>query len=80
MFKSETRLKGWGNSIGVILPKDMLKGEKLSIDDEVEVTVRKKINPLQEAFGQLKGAKAKTSKSTDTMLKEIDRELDSWRV
>jgi len=77
MFRSETRLKGWGNSIGVILPKDMLKGENLSIDDEVEVTVRKKMNPLLEGFGKLKGAKKKTSKSTAMLLREIDRELDS---
>ena len=39
MIVSETKLKAWGNSIGVILPKEALKEEGLSINDEVEVTL-----------------------------------------
>ncbi|HLC64917.1 MAG TPA: AbrB/MazE/SpoVT family DNA-binding domain-containing protein [Candidatus Nanoarchaeia archaeon] len=77
MIKSETRLKAWGNSVGVILPKDALKEENLSVNDEVEVVVTKKSNPLKETFGMLRGLKAKTRKSTDEMLKEIDKDLKS---
>ena len=42
MFKSETKLKAWGNSVGVVLPKEALKEEGLSINDEVEITLKKK--------------------------------------
>ena len=77
MFKSETKLRAWGNSVGVILPKDMLKEEGLSINDEVEVVLRRKSNPLKDVFGKLKQFKTKSDKSTEEILKEIDEELKS---
>ena len=77
MFKSETKLRAWGNSVGVILPKEILKEEGLSINDEVEVILRKKSNPLKDVFGKLREFKAKSTKSTEDILKEIDRELKS---
>ena len=77
MLKTISKLKAWGNSIGVILPKDKLQREHLGVEDEVEVIVRKKTNPLEEAFGILKGLKARSNKSTDEILREIDKELDS---
>lgn len=77
MFKSETKLKAWGNSVGVILPKEMLKEEGLSINDEVEVILKKKSNTLKDAFGKLKEFKATSDKSTEEVLKEIDEEFKS---
>lgn len=77
MFKSETKLKAWGNSLGVILPKERLKEEGLSINDEVEVILRKKSNSFKDAFGKLKEFKAKSSKSTEEILKEVNKELES---
>jgi len=77
MIKSETKLKAWGNSIGIVLPKEALKEENLNLNDEIEVTIRKKTNPLKEVFGKLKEFKAKSNKSTEDILKEIDKELDS---
>jgi len=77
MFKSETKLRAWGNSIGVILPKEVLKEEGLSINDKVEVTLKKKSNPLKDAFGRLGEFKAKSGKSTEDILKEVDEELKS---
>jgi len=77
MIKSETKLKAWGNSIGVILPKEELQEQALSVNDEVEVVVRKKSNPLKDAFGKLKQFNAKSRKSTDELLNEVDKELKS---
>ena len=77
MLKSETKLKAWGNSVGIILRKDALKEEGLSVNDEVEVVIKKKSNPLIDAFGKLQGFKPKSKKSTDQLLKEIDEELKS---
>jgi len=77
MIATETKLRAWGNSIGVILPKDALIEEGFSINDEVEVMVRKKSNPLKDTFGKLKEFKAKSRKSTDEILKEVDKELKS---
>ncbi len=36
-----------------------------------------KLNSLKDAFGRLKDFKAKSSKSTEEILKEIDEELKS---
>lgn len=77
MIKSETKLRAWGNSVGVILPKEVLKEEGLAVNDEVEVTLRKKSTTLKDAFGKLKEFNAKSGKSTDDILKEIDEELKS---
>lgn len=77
MIKSETKLRAWGNSVGVVIPKEALKGENLSINDEVEVIIRKKSNVLKDVFGTLKKFKAKSRKSTDRLLMEIDKELES---
>jgi len=77
MYKSETKLRAWGNSLGIVLPKEKLKEEGLSINDEVEITLRKKTSPLKDAFGKLKEFKARSSKSTEEILKEVDEELRS---
>ena len=77
MFKSEAKLRSWGNSVGVILPKNILKEEGLSINDEVEIILKKKSSPLRDVFGKLKGFKAKSARSKDSMLKKIDIELQS---
>ena len=77
MFKSHAKLKAWGNSIGVVLPKEALREEGLAFNDEVEVILTKKQNSLKDAFGKLKDFKAKSDKSTEQLLKEIDEELKS---
>ena len=77
MLKTKAKLRGWGNSIGIVLPKDQLDREHLSINDEVEVLVRKKTSLLKEAFGKLKEFQPRSGKSTDDLLKEIDKELES---
>lgn len=77
MIKTTARLKAWGNSFGIVIPKEELKAENLGINDEVEVIVKRKQNPLRAAFGFLKGAPVKTKKSKDELLKEIDKELNS---
>ncbi|MAE13069.1 hypothetical protein CMO92_00750 [Candidatus Woesearchaeota archaeon] len=76
MIATDTKLKAWGNSVGIVLPKKELQEEGLEIDDEVEITIKKKTNVLREVFGTLKGVKRKTDKTTDELLKEIDEELD----
>jgi len=75
---TETRLKGWGNSIGIVLPKKELKKEGLDIDDVVEVKIRPKVNPLREAWGMLNGVKPRSGRSTRAVLKELDKEFSKY--
>ena len=75
-METETKLRAWGNSIGVILPKEKLKENNLKEGDVVEITLHKK-SIFREMFGALKNFTPTSTKSTDELLKEIDEELES---
>ena len=52
----EVELKEWGNSLGVIIPKEITKQEKIESGQEIVIDIRKG-NPLKELFGSLKFSK-----------------------
>lgn len=66
------KTKKWGNSLGILIPKD--EAEKLSIQEnqQVLIEVYKKENPLRELFGTAKGIR----KSTKEIIDEVRRELN----
>ena len=64
MIISKTRK--WGSSLGVIIPKDVVKQLKIRENQEVYLEIKPKENPLKELFGSVK-----LSKPTEQLLKEI---------
>jgi len=46
-------IKRWGNSYGVVIPKDVVQKEGLRENDEVEVIVKKAVD-IQSLFGKYK--------------------------
>ncbi|MEK6983002.1 MAG: AbrB/MazE/SpoVT family DNA-binding domain-containing protein [Nanoarchaeota archaeon] len=66
MIISKTRK--WGSSLGVIIPKEVVKGLKLKENQDVVIDIKPKENPLKELFGMGAG---KTNKSTEELLKEV---------
>ena len=64
MIISKTRK--WGSSLGVIIPKDIVKELKLRENEEIAIEITKKDNPLKELFGS-----GKFSKPTEQLLKEV---------
>lgn len=50
---AEAKVKRWGNSLGIILPKDLVKIEDLNKGDtvKIEVAKEKRVN----GFGMFKG-------------------------
>jgi len=62
MIEYETSLKSWGNSIGVIIPKEELQKENLSVNNNVTVIVMqtKKVK-VKDLFGKLENWKKPTS-------------------
>ena len=70
MEATETRVRKWGRSLGVVIPMEIAKKEGIKVNDEVEVLIRKKSNAIKETFGSLK-----FKKSTQKMLDETDEEL-----
>jgi len=73
MIECKAKLKNWGNSIGLIIPKEEAKKEKLHTDQEVKVIISPmNMTKVKDIFGKLK-----FKKSTEQMMREVDKELDS---
>jgi len=49
-----TKAKRWGNSIGLVIPAEVVKREKIRPGDAIELVVRKRIPRLEELGGTLK--------------------------
>ena len=73
MTEALLETKKWGNSIGVVLPKEVLESEHIKGEHEkLFVLVRKQDKTFSETFGLLKG---KLKKPTQQMKDEIRKEL-----
>ena len=71
-MKTKVTTKMWGNSLGVILPADLVREEELKVGEEVVISVKKKSNVLRELFGALD-----FKKPTEELIKEIRKDMDS---
>jgi len=68
-----TKVKRWGNSFGIIIPKDEVVDKKIKENQNISIIIledSRKI--LDETFGSLKG---KLKKSSQEMKNELRREL-----
>ena len=70
-----TKTRKWGNSLGVRIPKDVVKEMKLRENQEIAIEIKQKENVLKELFGFAKG---KISKSTEEILKEARRDVSKY--
>jgi len=52
-IKTKAKIREWGNSLGVIIPKDIVIKEELRPNDQVTITISKGEN-LEDFFGKLK--------------------------
>lgn len=67
------KLKKWRNSLGIIIPKEIVNSEGFKVGQEIEyMIISDSKKRFDELFGSLKG---KFKKSTEQMMKEVDREL-----
>lgn len=73
MIKCKT--KQWGSSIGIILPKRVVRQHNLRPHEDIVIEIKGKSgNILKELFGSIK-----FSKPTHTLLKEARDDLESKR-
>ena len=73
MIEHETRLKAWGNSVGIVIPKEEIKKEGLHVNQKIKVVITPiKTLKVKDIFGKLK-----LGINTKELLKEVDEELDS---
>lgn len=69
MTQFKATAKEWGNSIGIVLPKDVVMREHISPNEEIMVEVKPK-NILRETFGTLKNWNIDSQKAKDELRKE----------
>ena len=63
-MKIITKPKEWGNSLGIIIPKEIVKKNKITTETMVTIDIKKE-NPLKELFGILKDFKIDAQKVKD---------------
>lgn len=71
MHVFEAKPREWGNSLGITLPSEVVKGEGLSPDKKMTVIVLGKQSDIKDIFGTLK-----LKKPTQKIMNEIDEEYD----
>jgi antitoxin component of MazEF toxin-antitoxin module len=70
----ETKIRKWGNSYGVLLPKELLEKEKITKDSRVIITLTKPLL-IKDIFGTLKGKKIDFMK-----LRNREREIEREKI
>lgn len=71
MLEFESKVKKWGNSFGVIIPKEELKRRGIKENQEVHIIALEKSNTLKESFGMLKGWKITGQEAKDRARREL---------
>lgn len=67
--------KKWGNSLGLILPKQVVLEANIAEDREIEILILKKGNVLKKSFGMLKGKTMESSQKMKKRFREHDRSV-----
>ena len=73
MIECETNIRNWGNSFGVVIPKDKIANGGLRLNQKVKIV----ISPIRRLKAKDIFGKLKLKVSTAKLLKDIDKELDS---
>lgn len=72
MVEVEGIVRKWGNSsLVLVIPKEIVEREKLKANQKLKAIILKEDNPLPRTFGRIK----KWKKSTEQIMREIDKEL-----
>ena len=71
MLEIKAKTKKWGNSIGILIPKEAIRKENIKPDQEVTVLISAKpITKGKDIWGTLN-----FKESTEELMREIDREF-----
>ncbi len=71
MIEVETTARKWGNSIGLSLPKDIVKKANIKPNTEIKIFIQDKKVDISKLFGTLK-----IEKPTQELLDEIREDED----
>lgn len=65
----EVKIKKWGNSLAVVLPKDFVVQKKLRVNKKVMIDVLEKVD-LSDVFGFLKDKRKMSGQAFKDMVRE----------
>lgn len=68
----ETRVRKWGHSLGLVLPKEIVDQERIKPDQKIKILIIKENDAVRKTFGILRG---KLKKSTQQIMDETRKEL-----
>ena len=72
MIETECEVKKWGNSLGIVIPREAADKIQLKAEQRIRVLIEKpKATKAREIFGTFK-----LKKPTEKLMAEIDRVLD----
>ena len=63
-IQTETKIREWGNSFGIVIPKELIVKEGFRVNEVVDIRINKKQN-LMEFFGKGKGKIKDAQKEKD---------------
>ena len=63
------QLKSWGSSLGVVVPRDVVKAEHLKEGDEITIEIHKK-SSIREIFGSMPNLNINSQKMKDEIRKK----------
>lgn len=66
----KVKARKWGNSIGLVIPKDIAKKEEINEGKNVDILILRKSNVLRKTFGTME-----FRKTAQQMKDELRREL-----
>ena len=69
MIEVEAKVRKWGRSLGVVLPKEKIIKEGIKENETVVLLIGKRTNALKETFGTFK-----FKRTTQEILDESDKE------
>lgn len=67
MIECESIARKWGNSIGLTVPKEIVKRINLKENEKIKFIIVEHQNPLKRTFGILKGWKKPTKQIIEEM-------------
>lgn len=74
METKELKVKKWGNSFGIILPKDIVDKQNIKEGITVRINIQtKNKTKSKDIFGILKN---KIKRGTDDLLKEVNKDFE----
>lgn len=72
MIEAEARVRKWGNSLGLIIPKETVEKEHIKEKEKLRFLIIRDSNVLKETFGMVKG---KWKKSAQQFKDQARKEL-----